>query len=87
MNKKQIQELKNLEKQIIKTANYHECYSEPLNDWNEETKKELKELLGKRKKLLNEMFECNQTEVESFRRVNGLLYNLTPRHRPHQTGR
>lgn len=77
MNKKQIQELKNLEKQIIKTANYHECYSEPLNDWNEETKKQLKELLGKRKKLLNEMFECNQTEVESFRRVNGLLYNLT----------
>ena len=76
MNKKQKQELKNLEKRIMRIGGQQARFYLP-KDWTEESKIALKELLGKRKKLLNEMFECNQTEVECFRRVNELLYNLS----------
>lgn len=79
MNKKQKQELARIEKQIIKVAHYIGGHGmiRPLNDWDEEKKNQLKDLLHNRRELLNKMFECSAEEVEAFKIVNDRLNDLT----------
>lgn len=79
MTRKQKQELARIEKQVIKVARYiggHGMFR-PLNDWDEEKKNQLKELLSQRCVLLNEMFECTTEEIEAFKLVNDRLNDLT----------
>lgn len=79
MTKKQKQELARLEKKILKKlplVGGHRAYR-PLIDWTKELKEEAKALLALRCSLLNRMFECSPEEVERFRKVNGLLTDLT----------
>ena len=79
MTKKQKQELARLEKRILMKlplVGGHRAYR-PQIDWTKELKEDVKALLALRCSLLNRMFKCSPEEVERFRKVNGLLTDLT----------
>lgn len=79
MNGKQKQELRHLEKQIVKTAHYVVGHGlvKPMFSWNDSTREELAKELKERQRLLNEMFLCTEEDVANFRKVNDRLYEMT----------
>lgn len=79
MDKKQKQELAKLERKILKFVNYVDGrgITPALSDCTEEKKEQLREMLGRRCVLLNNMFMCTPDEVDAFKKVNDRLTDLT----------
>ena len=79
MTAKQKNELAEIEKQILDMGPYCDGHGliEPIHQWGQQKKDELKTLFTKRCNLLNKMFECRPEELKHFKKVNGRLNNLT----------